>query len=97
MIFLRWTTSDISGHGFSYSAVIASKKFTVQSESICPKQFTLEKLVSMTTITATVGKGWDTPNTSNYFSLDNDDTNDPMKSLLTTAHSFEEHTSFTLP
>jgi hypothetical protein len=25
----RWTTSDISGHGFSYFAVIASKKITV--------------------------------------------------------------------
>jgi hypothetical protein len=28
----------------------------VQPESICPKQFTLKKLVSMTTITANVGK-----------------------------------------
>jgi hypothetical protein len=49
----RWTSSDISGHGFSYSAVIASKKITVQPESSHPKQFKLEKLVSMTTITAT--------------------------------------------
>ena len=39
----RWTSSDISGHGFSYSAVIASKKITVQPESRHPKQFKLEK------------------------------------------------------
>ncbi len=51
----RWTSGDISGHGFSYSAVIAGKKITVQPESCRPKQFKLEKLVSMTTITATVG------------------------------------------
>jgi hypothetical protein len=53
----RWTSSDISGYGFSYSAVIAGKKITVQPESSRPRQFKLEKLVSMTTITATVGKG----------------------------------------
>ena len=87
---MGWTTSDISGHGFSYSAVIANKKITEQPESICPKQFTIEKLVSMTTITDTVGKRWDTPNASNYFSTDNDDTSDPIESLLTTAHNFEE-------
>jgi hypothetical protein len=44
----------------------------------------------MTTITATVGKGWDTPEASNYFSADNDDTIDPKESLMTTLHSFEE-------
>jgi hypothetical protein len=70
--------------------VIASKKITAQPESIRPKQFTLDKLVSMATITATVGKGWDTPEASNYFSTDNDDTTDPMESLMTTLHSFEE-------
>ena len=86
----RWTSSDISGHGFSYSAVIASKKITVQPESRRPKQFKLEKLESMTTITATVGKGCDTPEASNYSSADNDDTIDPMENLMTTLHSFEE-------
>jgi hypothetical protein len=75
----RWTSSDISGHGYSYSAVIAGKKITVQPESSRPKQFKLEKLVSMTTITITVGKGWDTPEASNYFSANNDDTIDPKE------------------
>ena len=83
----RWTSSDISGHGYSYSAVVAGKKITVQPESSRPKQFKLEKLVSMTTITATVGKGWDTPEASNYFSADNDDTIDPKENLMTTLHS----------
>ncbi len=53
----RWTSSDISGHGYSYSALVAGEKITVQPESSRPKQFKLEKLVSMTTITTTVGKG----------------------------------------
>jgi hypothetical protein len=75
----RWKSSDISGHGFSYSAVIAGKKITVQPESSCPKQFKLEKMVSMITITATVGKWWDMSETSNYFSTDNDDRIDQRK------------------
>ena len=86
----RWTSSDISGHECSYSAVIAGKKITVQPESSRPKQFKLEKMVSITTITGTVGKGWNTPEISNYFSTDNDDTNDPNENLMTTLHSFEE-------
>ncbi len=86
----RWKSSDISGHGYSYSALVADKKITVQPESSRPKQFKLEKLVSMTTITATVGKGWDTPEASNYFSADNDDMTDPKENLMTTLHSFEE-------
>ncbi len=86
----RWTSSDISGHGYSYSAVVASKKITVQPESSRPKQFTLDKMVSMTTITANVGKGWDTPEALNYFNTDNDDTIDPTENLMTTLHSFEE-------
>jgi hypothetical protein len=86
----RWTSSDISGHGYCYSAVGAGKKVTVQPESSRQKQCKLEKLVSMTTITATVGKGWDTPEASNYFSADNDDTIDPKENLMTTLHSFEE-------
>ncbi len=86
----RWTSTDISGHGFSYSAVIAGKKITLQPKSSRPKQFKLEKLVSMTTITATVGKRWDTPEASNYFSTDNDDTFEPKENLMTTLHSFEE-------
>ena len=85
-----WTTNDISGHGCPYSATIETKQRTIQPQSICPKQFTLENLVSMTTITANVGKGWDAPNASNNFSADNDDTNDPMENLMTTSHSFEE-------
>jgi hypothetical protein len=86
----RRTSSDISGHDFSYSAVIAGKKITVQPESSSRKQFRLKKLVSMTTITATVGKGWDMPETSNYFSADNDGTIGPKENLMTTLHSFEE-------
>ncbi len=86
----RWKSSDISGHGYSYSAVKAGKIITVQPESSHPKQFKLEKLVSMTTITATVGKGWDTPEALNYSSADNDDTIDPKENLMTTLHSFEE-------
>ncbi len=86
----RWSSSDISGHGFSYSAVIAGKKITVQPKSSHSKQFTLEKLVSVTTITATVGIGWNAPEASNYFSADNDDTIDPKENLMTTLHSFEE-------
>ena len=86
----RWKSSDISGHGFSYSAMVADKKITVQPESRRPKQFKLDKLPSMTTITATVGKGWDTPEALNYFSVDNDDTIDPKENLMTTLHSFEE-------
>jgi hypothetical protein len=39
----RWTSSDISGHEFSNSAVIAGKKIKVQLESNHPKQFKLEK------------------------------------------------------
>jgi hypothetical protein len=46
--------------------------------------------MSMTTITVTVGKGWDTPEASNCFSSNNDDMFDPMESLMTTLHSFEE-------
>ncbi len=75
----RWKSSDISGHGYSYSALVADKKITVQPEFCRPKQFKLEKLVSMTTITATVGKGWDTLEASNYFSANNDDMIDPKK------------------
>jgi hypothetical protein len=86
----RWKSSDISGHGYSHSALAAGKKITVQPESSRPKQFKLEKLVSMTTITSTVGKGWDTLEASNYFSADNDDTIDPKETLMTTLHSFEE-------
>jgi hypothetical protein len=86
----RWTSSDISGHGYSYSAVVAGKKITVQPESSHPKQFKLDKMVSMTTITATVGKGWDMPEALNYFSADNNDTIDPKENLMTTLHSFEE-------
>ncbi len=86
----RWKSSDISGHGFSYSAMVANKEITVQPESIRPKQFKLDKLPSMTTITAIVGKGWDTPEALNYFSADNDDTIDPKENLMTTLHSFEE-------
>ena len=85
-----WKSSDISGHGYSHSAVVAGKKITVQPESSRPKQFKLEKMVSMTTITGTVGKGWNTPEASNYFSTDNDDTIDPKENLMTTLHSFEE-------
>ena len=44
----------------------------------------------MTTIAATVGKGWDTPEASNNFSTDNDDTFDPKENVMTTLHSFEE-------
>ena len=44
----------------------------------------------MTTITANVGTGWDTPIASNYFSTDNDDMNVPMENLMTTSHSFEK-------
>ncbi len=33
----------------------------------------------MTTITATVGKGWDTLEASNYFSADNGDRIDPKE------------------
>jgi hypothetical protein len=86
----RWTSSDISGHGYSYSTIVAGKKITVQPESSRPKQFKLEKLVSMTTITATVGEGWDTLEASNNFSADNDDMIDPKENLMTTLHSFEE-------
>jgi hypothetical protein len=39
----KWKSSDISGHGYSYSAVVAGKKITVQHESSRPKQFKLEK------------------------------------------------------
>jgi hypothetical protein len=39
----RWKSGDISGHGYSYSAVVAGKKITVQPESIHPKQFKLKK------------------------------------------------------
>jgi hypothetical protein len=40
----RWTSSDISGHGYSYSAMVAGKKFTVQPEISHPKQFKLDKI-----------------------------------------------------
>jgi hypothetical protein len=70
--------------------VVAGKKITVQPESSCPKQFKLDKMVSMTTIIATVGRGWDTPEALNYFSADNDDTIDQKEKLMTTLHSFEE-------
>jgi hypothetical protein len=86
----RWKSSNISGHGFSYSAIVANKKITVQPENMRPKQFKLDKLPSMTTITATVGKGWDRPEALNYFSADNDGTIDPKENLMTTLHSFEE-------
>ena len=75
----RWTSSDISGNGYSYSAMVAGKKITVQPESSRSKQFKLDKLPSMTTITATVGKGWDTLEASNYFGANNDDTIDPKE------------------
>jgi hypothetical protein len=44
----------------------------------------------MTTITANVGKGWDTLKASDYFRADNDDTNDPTRNLMSTLHKFEE-------
>jgi hypothetical protein len=90
----RWTSSNISGHGYSYPAMVAGKKITVQPESSRPKQFKLYKLASMTTITAIVGKGGDTLEASNYFSADNDDTIDPKENLMTTLHSFEEANIF---
>ena len=40
----RWKSTNISGHGFSYSAIVAEKKITVQPESIRPKQFKLDKI-----------------------------------------------------
>jgi hypothetical protein len=77
----KWTANDNSGRRFSYSATIDNNKRTIQPQSICPKQFTLENLVSMTRINVNVGKGWNTPTALDYFRVDNDDTNDPVEIL----------------
>ena len=86
----KWTTNDISGRGFSYSAMINKMRHTVQPESIQTKQFTLDKLVSLPMITAKVGEGWDTPTAKEYFRTNNYDTNDQIVKLMTTLHQFEE-------
>jgi hypothetical protein len=65
----RWTSSNISGHGYSYSVMVTGKIITYQPESSRPKQFKLDNLASMTTITTTIGKGWDTLEASHYFMI----------------------------
>jgi hypothetical protein len=84
-----WTTSGYFGHGFSYSAMIDAKLYTIQHQNIRPKQFILDKLVSISTITESVGVGWDVI-ASSYFNSGNEDVDDSTENLMTTSNSFEE-------
>jgi hypothetical protein len=47
-------------------------------------------LISLPTITAKVGEGWDSPTAQEYFRTNNDDTNDQTGSLMSTLHQFKE-------
>ena len=85
-----WTTSGYFGHGFSYSAMIDTKLYTIQHQNIRPKQFILDKLVLISTITESVGVGWDTRIASSYFNSGNEDMDDRTENLMTTSNSFEE-------
>jgi len=84
-----WTTSGYFGHGFSYSAMIDTKLYTIQHQNIRPKQFILHKLVSISTITESVGVGWDTI-ASSYFNSGNENMDDSTEYFMTTSNSFEE-------
>ena len=44
----------------------------VQAGNICPIQFTLTKLVTLSTITKKLGEGWDAMTASDYFRTTND-------------------------
>ena len=70
-----WTTSGYFGHGFSYSAMIDTKLYTIQHQNIRPKQFILHKLVSISTITESIGVGWDMI-ASSYFNSGYEDMDD---------------------
>ncbi len=84
-----WTTSGYFGHGFSYSAMIDAELYTIQHQNIRSKQFILDKLVSISTITESIGVCWDTI-VSSYFNSGNKDMDDSMENLMTTSNSFEE-------
>ena len=70
-----WTTSGYLGHGFSYSAMIDAKLYKIQYQNIRPKQFILHKLVSISTITESIGVGWDMI-ASSYFNSGYEDMDD---------------------
>ena len=76
-----WTTSGYFGHGFSYSAMIDAKLNTIQHQNIRPKQFILDQLVSISTITESICVGWDTI-ASSYFK------SKILKTLSSGAHDF---------
>jgi len=69
--------------------MIDAKLYTIQHQNIRPKQFILDKLVSISTITESVGVGWDVI-ASSYFNSGNEDVDDSTENLMTTSNSFEE-------
>jgi hypothetical protein len=76
---MKWSYNSLSDHGFSYSARINKSKYMVQAGNICPIQFTLTKLVTLSTITKKLGEGWDAMTASDYFRTTNDKENDQTK------------------
>jgi hypothetical protein len=69
--------------------MIDAELYTIQHQNIRSKQSILDKLVSISTITESIGVCWDTI-VSSYFNSGNKDMDDSTENLMTTSNSFEE-------
>jgi hypothetical protein len=79
-----------SDHGFSYEAVTNSQKYVIHSGNTHPLQLSLGKIAKMSTISDSIGQGWDRTRDLTYFNKSNNSEIQRQEVTMTTSHQFEE-------
>ena len=68
---MKLSNNTHSDFGLSYQTVMSNQSYTIRSGITRPRQFSLGKIPTMSTITDSIGEFWDTRKISNYFNKDN--------------------------
>jgi hypothetical protein len=84
--YLMKLSNNISSDpGISYEAVMNSQRYIIRSGITCPYQLSLGNISTMSSITDSIGEGWDIRRVSKYFNEENNSANQQQEAPMTTS------------
>jgi hypothetical protein len=87
---MKLSNNANSDSDFSYETNMNSQSYTIRSGITQPCRFSLGNILTMSSITDSVGEGWDERKISNFFKGKNNIVNQQEEVPMTTSKQFEQ-------
>ncbi len=92
---MKLSNNTHSDFGLSYKKVMNNQSYNIRSGKTQPRQFSLGNIPTMSSITDSVGEGWDERKITKIFNKKNNNVNGQEEVPMTTSKHFE-HAYITL-